>query len=113
MNGFAQRLKEIREKRGLTQKELAEKLNITKSAVGNYELGISSPKEEILLKIFDILQVEPNYLFQDSFSLDTELTYEETKLIETFRSFNRLGKDKLMETCNDMELLKKYTNNMN
>lgn len=109
MNNFAFRLREAREKLGLTQKELANQLGITKSAVGNYELGISSPKEEVLLKIFDVLKVEPNYLFQDSFTLDNQLSYEENILVECYRSFNQLGRQKILETCNDMKLLDKYT----
>ena len=38
---FASRLRQAREQTGLTQLELAEKLGITKSAVGNYENGVS------------------------------------------------------------------------
>ena len=67
---FATRLRQAREQSGLTQQDLAEKLGVTKSAIGNYENGVSSPKWDVLLKIFDILQVEPNFLYQDSFSLD-------------------------------------------
>ncbi len=59
---FATRLRQAREQSGLTQQDLAEKLGVTKSAIGNYENGVSSPKWDVLLKIFDILQVEPNFL---------------------------------------------------
>lgn len=65
---FASRLRQAREQSGFTQQDLAEKLGVTKSAVGNYENGVSSPKWDVLLKIFDVLQVEPNFLYQDSFS---------------------------------------------
>ena len=65
---FSMRLKQARESAGLTQLELAKKLGVTKSAIGNYENGVSSPKEAVLLQIFDVLNVEPNFLFQDSFS---------------------------------------------
>ena len=50
---FSQRLKERREKVGLTQMELANILGITKGAIGNYETGFSSPKADILYKLFD------------------------------------------------------------
>ena len=65
---FGDRLKEARDLKGYSRTELALKLNITTSAISNYENGVSSPKEEILLRIFDVLEVEPNFLFQDSFS---------------------------------------------
>ena len=64
---FSERLKQAREMAGLTQLELAKRLNITKSSICNYENGVSSPKEEIMLRIFDALNVTPNFLFQDSF----------------------------------------------
>lgn len=73
MSGFGKRLREARKQMGLTQKELAERLNVGPSAIANYEKGTSSPKEDVLLKIFDALDIEPNFLFQDSFNCQTEL----------------------------------------
>lgn len=62
---FGERLKQRRKELGITQVQLADKLNVTKGAVGNYESGISSPKAEILYKVFDVLQCDANFLFQD------------------------------------------------
>ena len=59
---FAGRLRQAREQAGLTQQDLAKKLGVTKSAIGNYENGVSSPKWDILIKIFDVLHVDPNFL---------------------------------------------------
>lgn len=64
--GIGFRIREAREKLGLTQKELASKVGITPSAITNYENDTSHPKEVILYKLIEVLQVEPNYLFQDS-----------------------------------------------
>lgn len=46
------RIKELREEKGLTRTELAKLLNVTVSAISNYENEISSPKEPVLFKIF-------------------------------------------------------------
>jgi len=62
---FGTRLKEQRERAGLTQVQLARALGVSKGAIGNYEVDISSPKAEILYKVFDILNCDANYLFQD------------------------------------------------
>lgn len=63
--GLSNRLKERREQLGLTQSEVASLLGITPGAVGNYENGVSTPKADILFKVFDALKCDANYLFQD------------------------------------------------
>jgi len=86
--GFSNRLKEAREQKGLSRDDLAKRLGVTNSAISNYENGISSPKEEVLLKIFDILEVEPNFLFQDDFSkanFSSPPTKKEIKLFESYQ----------------------------
>lgn len=70
--GIGARIKEARLNAGLTQEELAKELEITKGAVANYETGVSSPKMNILYKIFDVLDVDANYLFQDEMSAETK-----------------------------------------
>lgn len=63
--GLSNRLRERREQLGLTQSEVASLLGITPGAVGNYENGVSTPKADILFKVFDALKCDANYLFQD------------------------------------------------
>ena len=92
---FASRLKEQRERCGMTQKQLAQKLGITQGAVGNYESGISSMKAELLFKIFDILQCDANYLFQDEMNYSTTdiFTPAEQTHIKKYRILDTHGKD--------------------
>ena len=71
--GIGNRIREAREKRGLTQKELANQLGITASAVTNYENDTSHPKEPVLYAIMQVLQVDANFLFQDHFAAKKEL----------------------------------------
>ncbi len=61
------RIKEARKSKGLKQSELAEMVDVTASAIGNYENNVSFPKESVLFKLIDALKVDANYLFQDSF----------------------------------------------
>lgn len=49
----------------MTQEELAKLLGVTKGAVANYENETSHPKEPVMYKMFEALQVDANYLFQD------------------------------------------------
>ena len=63
--GIGKRIKEARERLGMTQSELAEIVGVTGSAITNYEKETSHPKEPIMYKLFDALQVDANFLFQD------------------------------------------------
>ncbi len=109
---FASRLRQAREQSGLTQQDLAEKLGVTKSAIGNYENGVSSPKWDILLKIFDVLQVEPNFLYQDSFSFDSAdpvvLTPQQSALLSSFDQLNEEGQQKAVDYVDDLVLTGRY-----
>lgn len=109
---FAGRLRQAREQSGLTQQDLAEKLGVTKSAIGNYENGVSSPKWDVLLKIFDVLQVEPNFLYQDSFSFDSAdpvvLTPQQSALLSSFDQLNEEGQQKAVDYVDDLVLTGRY-----
>ncbi len=109
---FASRLRQAREQSGLTQLDLAEKLGVTKSAIGNYENGVSSPKWDVLLKIFDVLQVEPNFLYQDSFLLDdpksSSLTPQQSALLSSFDQLNAEGQQKAVDYVEDLVLTGRY-----
>ena len=91
---FGEQLRKRREELGMTRPELAERLGITKSAVGNYETGVSAPKEEVLLRLFDALQVDPNYLYRDSFRFSdtTVLSEEEQRLVSQYRNLSLTGR---------------------
>ena len=63
--------------------ELAARLGISKSAVSNYETGYNAVREDILLRLFDILEVDPNYLYQDSFNSQVlQYSAEELSLVQ-------------------------------
>lgn len=58
--GFGDRVRTRREELGLTRAELSERLGVSASAVSNYETGVSFPKEEVMLRLFDCLEADPN-----------------------------------------------------
>ena len=110
---FSCRLRQAREQAGLTQQTLADKLGVTKSAVGNYENGVSSPKWDVLIKIFDILHVDPNFLYQDDFTTDGSpsvhaLTPTQTSLLDAFDQLNEEGQEKAVEYVEDLVLTGRY-----
>ena len=94
--GLSNRLKERREQLGLTKSEVASLLGITPGAVGNYENGVSTPKADILFKVFDALKCDANYLFQDEMNErsqeDAATPLEMEHLVKKYRDLDEHGK---------------------
>ena len=59
---LGERLQEIRKERNLTQKQLANKLEISIHTVASYERGKSSPDDGIMVQIAKILDISIDYL---------------------------------------------------
>lgn len=59
---FGQRFQRLRKNAGLTQEDVASKLNITPQAVSKWENDISAPDISILVEISDILGITLNEL---------------------------------------------------
>lgn len=91
---FGKRMQESREIMDISQAALAKTLGVSQSTIGNYEAGISFPKEEVLLRLFDSLGTDPNTLFQDSFRGGSQvLTHQEHQLVEHYRGLSPLGRE--------------------
>lgn len=54
---FGNKLYELRKKSGLSQEELAGKLNVTRQTVSKWELGESSPDMEKLIALCDLFEL--------------------------------------------------------
>ena len=59
---IAERIKNLREQEGLTQTELAKQLNITRSSVNAWEMGISVPSTQYIVELAEIFDVSTDYL---------------------------------------------------
>ena len=62
MATFADRLKQLRQEKNLTQAELADKLKIGRSALAMYELGKRIPKYKTIDIFADFFNVSADYL---------------------------------------------------
>lgn len=58
----AERIKELREKNDLTQTELAKRMNVTRSSVNAWEMGISIPSTEKIVELALILHTTSDYI---------------------------------------------------
>ena len=59
---FADRLKNLRTNRGLTQKELADKIEMTNKNISTYESGYRQPEYDTLVKLAKALRCSTDYL---------------------------------------------------
>ena len=107
------RIKEAREHKNLSRSELAEKANVTMSAISNYENSISSPKEAVLLKLMDILDIDANFLFQDMVEKKPSvyLTPSESTMIDKYRKLDIISKE-LVDLVIDKELERSTSNSV-
>ena len=59
---YGERLRELRKAEGLTQKQLAEKLNISQKSLSKYECEQLDLNTELIIKICKLFQVSADYL---------------------------------------------------
>ena len=91
---FGEQMRLRREALSLSRAQLAARLGVSPSAISNYENGLSSPKEDVLLKLFDALEVDPNYLFRGFFRAEhAAVSREEQELIEASRALPPIGRE--------------------
>lgn len=61
-NSFGKRFSDLRKEKGLTQEEIASKLNVSSQAVSKWENDISYPDISLLVQISEIFGVSVDYL---------------------------------------------------
>lgn len=59
---IGERIKAARKAKKLTQEQLAAKVKTTKGTISNYENGYSSPSNEMIVLLADVLEVSTDYL---------------------------------------------------
>ena len=89
IEGLPTKLKQLREQYHYSQKEVANRLNISPSIVSGYETGERTPSTEILLKISSLYQCSTDYLLgrvttTPTITLDTDgLNQEQIQALQT------------------------------
>lgn len=71
MNDFGKRLKEIRLRKGLSQKTVAKAIGLSRATLSKYENNKSIPTIPIILKLSEIFEVTLQQIFEDN-KIETE-----------------------------------------
>ena len=85
MYDLGSRIRKIRVQRGLTQKELARRINKSKSAICGYETNAQMPPLDVIVSIASVLNVPLNYLagYQPVESISTDgLSGQQKRIID-------------------------------
>lgn len=86
------RIKERRTELGLTQAQISKATGIKSTTISNYENNISSPSDENIYKLMEVLKCDANYLFEWEEVEDVKLSLHEKKHIKKYRTLDAYGK---------------------
>lgn len=99
---FGERLRELRVKARMTQKRLADKLEVTEGTISKYEGGLTYPTFEGLRELSAIFNVSLDYLCGvekpsdiSAFGLEEKQREILAALAELFREHNRMNRCQL------------------
>ena len=98
------KIKEIREEKGFTQGQLAEKLGVVGHNVGDWERGKCEPSINMLIKIANALEISVDYLIgnADDFgnvniiTNGAALSKDEKTLLECFEKLNIFERESIL-----------------
>lgn len=102
---FGENLKMLRAQHKMSQKALAEKINVKQNMISQYENGTYYPSFEKIVEIADVFGVSIDAL---TFGLEKELDEEIGQYEKVFSSLEKQAVLKLREDKADYESSKKY-----
>lgn len=102
MSILSERLKNLREEQGLTQSQLAEKLDIAVSSISQYESGDRVPSDDMKIKLAKFFDVSLDFLMGIS---EIRNPYVFFTLSEYFNSLNE---DEIKEVLRYILFIKKF-----
>ena len=89
---FGRRLKDIRERRDLSQKQLADLLSTDVMQISRYERGIGLPSLETCVPLAAILKVSTDELLLGREPRGAELEISDVRLLDKFQRLQELNK---------------------
>ena len=89
-DGFAERLRELRKQKKLSQTELAQRVGLHYNHIGRYERGMSRPSADALKKVAEELGVSSDYLLEGTPDQAAKARFEDRDLLRLFQEVQQL-----------------------
>ena len=109
---FRDRMKQLRLERGISQEELAKRIGVSRSCIGNYEQGTREPSYKDLEALCDYYNVDMDYMLGLSdiskHSIAHNLSPAEEVLIDIYRN-DETSRDMIDRILSYALMIKKET----
>lgn len=116
---ICERIRETRERNGLTQAALAKKLGVTRSAVNSWEIGISAPSVQYLIELSKLFNVSSDFLLEldTKESVDISFLNDEEKrmvysFLDYFKKYGKTVREINRQVEADYDIIKKISDQM-
>ncbi|MDO4479035.1 MAG: helix-turn-helix transcriptional regulator [Lachnospiraceae bacterium] len=86
---FGEKLKQLRERQGLSQEKLSEKLNVSRQVITKWENGTGIPRIENLKALADFFHVTIDELLGRTEASNADLMTEYRRTIEALREYTQ------------------------
>ncbi|MDE1549558.1 helix-turn-helix domain-containing protein [Jeotgalibaca caeni] len=90
MVSIGERIKEARKKSGFTQQMLAEQLNVSRSAVSNWEVGRNYPDLDLIVQLSNVLELTLDELLREDTVMVKKVSKEQRKGVTRKRALRIL-----------------------
>lgn len=94
-SNFPEKLRKARKERGLTQGQLAQRVNVDLQRISKYERGVNVPTTDIMVRIADTLDVSLDYLLRNGKNRALG-KIRDNELIDQFTQIDELSDDDRM-----------------
>ena len=93
MSELGKRIQELRKQSGLTQAQLASKIEISHTQLTRYESKNIQPPADVLQRMANIFDVSIDYIVSGNKSDKVEQTLKDAELIKQFKQLDKMPED--------------------
>lgn len=102
------RIKQLRQEKGWSQANLAERVGIRQKQISTYETGVNHPSTDILIRLAEVFDVSLDYLALDSQGESTKIQVKDRELLRYFEKIDDYneGERKVIKDILDLVVIK-------